>query len=83
MSASSTPFRLFPLDSDRKRIQRPGRAAPWPEPVRKAPEVHLEDGVQHLHDGPLDDLSSSVAIPSGRSRPSAFGMYARREGLAG
>jgi hypothetical protein len=28
-------------------------------------------------------LSSSVAIPSGRCRPSAFGIYALRDGLAG
>ena len=27
-------------------------------------------------------LSSSVAIPSGRCRPSGFGMYTLREGLA-
>jgi hypothetical protein len=30
--------------------------APRPEPVRKAPEVRLIDGVKHLNDGPLDDL---------------------------
>jgi hypothetical protein len=27
-------------------------------------------------------LSSSVAMPSGRCRPSAFGMYALRDGFA-
>jgi hypothetical protein len=32
------------------------RLAPRPEPVAEAPEVHLVDGVQHLDDGPLDDL---------------------------
>ena len=26
--------------------------------------------------------AASVAMPSGRSRPSAFGMYALRDGLA-
>src|SRR6266540_2148740 len=27
-----------------------------PKPVGEAPEVHLVDGIEHLHDGPLDDL---------------------------
>jgi hypothetical protein len=26
--------------------------------------------------------AAAVAMPSGRGRPSAFGMYARRDGLA-
>ncbi len=32
------------------------RAAPRPEPVGETPEVRLIDSVQHLNDGPLDDL---------------------------
>ena len=32
------------------------RAAPRPEPVGEAQEVRLVDGVEHLDDGPLDDL---------------------------
>src|SRR6266851_7945135 len=32
------------------------RPAPWPESVRETPEVRLIDGVQHLDDGPLDNL---------------------------
>jgi site-specific DNA recombinase len=44
------------VDPDRQRIQRIMRAAPRPEPVGEAEEVLLVDGVEHLDDGPLDDL---------------------------
>ncbi len=50
------PVHLLPLDPDRERIQRIMRAAPRPEPVGETEEVHLVDRVQHLDDGPLDDL---------------------------
>src|SRR4029077_5773151 len=32
------------------------RAASRPKPIGKAPEVHLIDRVEHLDDGPLDNL---------------------------
>ena len=50
------PVHLLPQDPDRQRIQRIMRAAPWPEPVGEAEKVLLVDGVEHLDDGPLDDL---------------------------
>jgi len=43
-------------DPDRQRVQRVMWLAPRPEPVGEAPEVHLVDRVQHLDDGPLNDL---------------------------
>ena len=43
-------------DPGRQRIQRLMRPAPRPEPVGETPEVRLIDGVEHLDDGPLDDL---------------------------
>ena len=49
------------------------RAAPRPEPVREAQEVGLVDRVQHLDRRALDDLSSSVGMPSGRCRPVGLG----------
>src|SRR6266545_6314241 len=45
-----------PLDTDRQRIQRLMRVAPRPEPVGEAPELRLIHGVEHLDDGPLDNL---------------------------
>jgi len=50
------PVHLLPLDPDRERIQRMMRAAPRPETVGEAQEVHLVDGVEHLDDGALEDL---------------------------
>ena len=50
------PVHLLPLDPDRESIQRIMRAAPRSEPVGEAEEVLLVDGVEHLDDGPLDDL---------------------------
>jgi len=50
------PVHLLLRDTDRQRIQRVVRAAPWPEPVGEAEKVLLVDGVEHLDDGPLDDL---------------------------
>jgi hypothetical protein len=68
------PVHPLPFDPDRQRIQRVMGATPRPEPIGEAQEVLLVDGVEHLDDGPLAILSSNVAMPSGRSRPSAFGM---------
>ena len=50
------PVHPLSLDPDREGIQRIMRAAPRPEPIREAPEVHLVDGAQHLDDRPLNDL---------------------------
>ncbi len=50
------PAHPLPLDPDTERIQRMMRAAPGPEPIGRAQEVHLVDGVEHLDDGPLEDL---------------------------
>ena len=60
------------------------RSAPRSEPVGEAQEIHLVDGVEHLDEGAARwrILSSSVAMPSGRSRPCAFSMYALRDRLA-
>ena len=56
MSASSTQFTFLRPDPDRQRVQRIVLAAPRPESVREAEKVLLVDGVEHLDDGPLDDL---------------------------
>src|SRR6266704_609555 len=50
------PVHPPPLDTDRQRIQRLMRVAPRPEPVGEAPELRLIHGVEHLDDGPLDNL---------------------------
>ena len=56
MSASSTQFTFLRQQPDHRA--RPARYAgyPRPETVREAQEVGLVDGVEHLDDGPLDDL---------------------------
>ena len=76
------PVHLLLLDPGRERIQRMMRAAPWPEPVREAPEVRLIHGVQHLDDGPLDNLVLQRGNAERPQPPSAFGIYARRDGFA-
>ena len=76
------PVHLLPLDPDRQRVQRVMLAAARPEPVGEPPEVRLVDGVQYLDDGPLEDLVLQRGDAERRSRPSAFGMYALRDGLA-
>ena len=50
------PVHPLPPDPDRERIQRVMRIAPRPKPVGEAQKVHLVDGVEHLDDGPLDNL---------------------------
>ena len=48
---------------------------PWPAQTRTTPEhpdTRLQEG----------QYESSVAMPSGRSRPSAFGINTRRTGFA-
>src|SRR6266481_3952241 len=75
------PVHLLLGDPDRERIQRIVRATPGPEPIGETEKVLLVHRVQHLHH-PLEDLVLQGAIPSGRCRPSGFGMYTLREGLA-
>jgi len=53
------------------------------EPVGEAEEVLLIYGIQHLDHRRWTILSSKVAMPSGRSRPSGFGMYTLRDGSPG
>src|SRR6266508_1891883 len=50
------PVHLLPRDPDRQRVQRIMRAASRPEPVGEAPEIRLVHSVEHLDDGPLNDL---------------------------
>jgi hypothetical protein len=50
------PIHALSLDPERERIQRLMRAATRPEPIRKAKEVRLIDGVQHFDHRPLEDL---------------------------
>ena len=50
------PVHLLAHDPGSERIQRVMRATPRPEPVGKAEKVRLIDGVQHLHQRPLQDL---------------------------
>ena len=73
---------LLARDPGRERIQRIMLRAPRPKPVRETEEVLLVHGVQHLDHRPLKDLVLQRATPSGRSRPSAFGMNTLRDGLA-
>ena len=46
-------FRRTPVTRASSAVMR---AAPGLEPIGKAQEVHLVDGVQHLYDGTLEDL---------------------------
>src|SRR3954452_774165 len=67
------PVHPPPGDPDRQRVQRMMRAASRPEPVGEAPEVHLVDGVEHLDDGPLNDLvfqrgNTERSLPPARLR---------------
>jgi hypothetical protein len=50
------PVYFLHVDPGRQRVQRVVLAAPWPEAVGETAKVHLVDGVEHLDDGPLDDL---------------------------
>jgi len=50
------PVHPLLVDPGRERVQRIVWTTPRPEPVRKAPEVRLIDGVKHLDDGPLKNL---------------------------
>jgi site-specific DNA recombinase len=50
------PVHPLAVDPGRQRVQRVMRLAPRPETVGETPEVRLVDGVQHLDDGPLDNL---------------------------
>jgi hypothetical protein len=76
------PVHPPPFDPDRQRIQRIMWAAPWSEPVGEAEEVLLVDGVEHLDDGPLDDLVLQRGDAERPQPPVRLSMYALRDGLA-
>jgi hypothetical protein len=50
------PVRLRRGDPDCQRVQRIVLSASGPEPIRKPQEVYFVDGIEHLHDGALNDL---------------------------
>src|SRR6516164_5957275 len=50
------PVHPFLMDADPESIQRLMLASPFTEPVRKAKEVRLIDGVQYRRHGVLDDF---------------------------
>src|SRR5712691_3854684 len=50
------PFHPLPLETHTQRIQRLVRAAPRPEPIRKALEVHLINLIENGHHSLLDDF---------------------------
>jgi len=50
------PVHLRRGDPDCQRVQRIVLSASGPEPVRKSQEVYFVDGIEHLHDGALNDL---------------------------
>ena len=50
------PVHPFLMDADPESVQRLMLASPFTEPVGKAEEVRLIDGVQHRRHGVLDDL---------------------------
>src|ERR1019366_4542934 len=50
------PVHPLPVESHTQRIQRLMRAAPRPEPVRKASKVHLINFIENGHHGLLDEL---------------------------
>jgi site-specific DNA recombinase len=63
------PVHPLPMEAHTQRIQRLVRAAPRPEPVRKAFEVHLVNFVENGHHGLLNDFvlqrrDAQRALPS-------------------
>jgi hypothetical protein len=77
------PVHLPPVDPGRERIQRAMRAAPSPEPVAEAEEVRPVDGVERLDDGHAGGACPPIRQPpTGRRRPSAFGIHTLGDGLA-
>jgi hypothetical protein len=50
------PVHLRRRDPDCQRVQRIVLSASGAEPVRKSLEVFFVDGIEHLHDGALNDL---------------------------
>src|SRR6476661_895761 len=75
------PVHLLALQTDRQRVQRVVGATPVTKSVGKATEVRLVDRARTSTTAGWRILSSNAAMPSGRSRPSAFGMYTRLVGL--
>ena len=67
----------------RERVQRIVLSALRPEPVAEPQELRLVDRRQDRRHRRLDNLVlQRPAMPSGRRRPSAFGIYRRREASA-
>jgi hypothetical protein len=63
------------LDACRERVQRIMLPPSRPEPIGEAEEVRFVDGIVRTSTtARWTILSSSTAIPSGRCRPSGFGM---------
>ena len=50
------PVHSLPVEPHTERIQRLMRVAPGPEPVRKAPEVHLVNLIEDGHHSLLNNL---------------------------
>jgi hypothetical protein len=50
------PVHPLPMEAHTQRIKRLVRAAPWPEPVREAQEVHLIYFIENGHHGLLNDF---------------------------
>ena len=59
------PVHLRHGDTDGQRVQRIVLSASGPEPIRKAQEIFLVDGVEHLHHSPLNDLVLQRGDPQG------------------
>ena len=84
------PVHLLPVNPGVECVQRIVLAAPRTEPVGKAKEVLLVDGLQNVHDCLLDDLVLQAqnaqwpigavrlrdVCPSGRPSPVAAPMHA-------
>jgi hypothetical protein len=73
---------LLARDPDDERVQRMVLAALWSEPVREPEEVLLVDRVELRERSSLDNPVFEGSDRDGRCRPSAFGMYRRRDGRA-
>ena len=81
MSASTIQSTFSALDSNRE-LQRIVLSAPWSKSVREPEKILFVDRTQHRDDGLLHDLVLNGRDPNGRCRPSALGMYTRRDGVA-
>src|SRR5450755_3747319 len=50
------PVHPLPMEAHTQRVQRLMRATPWPEPVRKAQEVHLINFIENGHHSLLNNF---------------------------